>query len=312
MNGSPELFAALARFQSQMQNIHKDKTANTGKFGYRYADIAGVIESIREPLAACGLCYMQVLDEVDGKPALHTILAHESGGYVSGKLPFSGDLSDPQKFGGITTYYRRYALLGILGLATDDDDAQGVSHSPASARPATQAPTPRASPQFGTAPRPEPAQRVEGEMDWSDLWAKVLRPKGIMSAQRLTELIGGYESLSAAQVSAKVNALGDIPKWTPPSDIGDGFEVVEMNPPRSPSRPQYPASDKQISFIKSLLTKKGMDDKAWPGWAAYALDVDDAPDVDNLSSKQASAVIEQLKEMPDNPGLAAALEASGR
>jgi hypothetical protein len=301
MNGSPELFAALARFQSQMQNIHKDKTANTGKFGYRYADIAGVIESIREPLAACGLCYMQVLDEVDGKPALHTILAHEAGGHVSGKLPFSGDLSDPQKFGGITTYYRRYALLGILGLATDDDDAQGVSHSPASARPATQAPTPRASPQFGAAPRPEPSQRVEAEMDWSDLWAKVLRPKGIKSAEQLTALIGDYSPLSAAQVAARVDALGPRPEERLP----DEYEV-------SRPRPQYPASDKQISFIKSLLTKKGMDAKAWPGWAAYALDVDDAPDVDNLSVKQATAVIDQLKEMPDNPGLAAALEASGR
>jgi hypothetical protein len=255
-----------------------------------------VIESIREPLAACGLCYMQVLDEVDGKPALHTILAHEAGGHVSGKLPFSGDLSDPQKFGGITTYYRRYALLGILGLATDDDDAQSISHSPASARPAVQNPTPRQSPQFSTAPRPEPSQRVEGEMDWSDLWAKVLRPKGIMSAERLTELIGDYQSATPNEVAAKVNALNDIPK-RPQDDL---------------PRTQYPASDKQISFIKSLLAKKGMDAKAWPGWAAYALDVDDAPDVDNLSVKQATAVIDQLKEMPDNPGLAAALEASGR
>jgi hypothetical protein len=301
MNGSPELFAALARFQSQMQNIHKDKTANTGKFGYRYADIAGVIESIREPLALQGLCYSQMLTHVDGRPALYTMLAHESGGVIAGIVPFSGDLSDPQKFGGIVTYYRRYALLGILGLATDDDDAQSISHSPASARPAVQNPTPRQSPQFSTAPRPEPSQRVEGEMDWSDLWAKVLRPKGIKSAEQLTALIGDYSPLSAAQVAARVDALGPRPEERLP----DEYEV-------SRPRPQYPASDKQISFIKSLLTKKGMDAKAWPGWAAYALDVDDAPDVDNLSVKQATAVIDQLKEMPDNPGLAAALEASGR
>jgi hypothetical protein len=317
MNGSPELFAALAKFQRHATNVHKKEkavvpTKSGGSFTYSYADIAGVIESIREPLAACGLCYTQMLTHIDGRPALMTALAHESGANIGETVPFSGDLSDPQKFGGIVTYYRRYALLSILGLATDDDDAQSASPPQPSGHAQRAYQAQRESHQSTTSARPEPSQRAEGEMDWSDLWAKVLRPKGIMSAQRLTELIGGYESLSAAQVSAKVNALGDIPKWTPPSDIGDGFEVVEMNPPRSPSRPQYPASDKQISFIKSLLTKKGMDDKAWPGWAAYALDVDDAPDVDNLSSKQASAVIEQLKEMPDNPGLAAALEASGR
>jgi hypothetical protein len=222
MNGSPELFAALARFQSQMQNIHKDKTANTGKFGYRYADIAGVIESIREPLAACGLCYMQVLDEVDGKPALHTILAHESGGYVSGKLPFSGDLSDPQKFGGITTYYRRYALLGILGLATDDDDAQGVSHSPASARPATQAPTPRESPQFGTAPRPEPSQRVEGNAATEkqiDAIRKMLPRKGMdekayegWSMYTLNvDTVIPVPNLTRQQASTVIEALMEMP-----------------------------------------------------------------------------------------------------
>jgi hypothetical protein len=296
------LFTALVAFQRNMENVAKDKTANTGKFGYKYADIAGVIEAIKEPLAAQGLCYLQVLTHIDGKPALTTTLAHESGSYISGTVPLMGDLSDPQKFGGIVTYYRRYQLLGILGLATDDDDAQSVSRAPQQRQPDAQTPAPRQSPQTTPANDPAPSQGVEGDIDWSDLWGKVLRPRGIMSAQRLTELIGPYESLSAAQVKQRVDDLDTSAKWTPPT------EQPENNP--------NGITPAQLKFARELLLKKGMDDKAWPAWAAYTLDwpedQEDYPRIHEITKAEASRVIEELKSMPDNPGMQAILEASGR
>ncbi len=149
------LFKALCAFQKTMQNVAKTERAQVqsakGSFSYTYADIAGVIEAIREPLAAHGLCHLQLVTNIDGQPALTTILGHESGASVEATVPLRGDnLNDPQKFGGIVTYYRRYALLGILGLATEDDDGQLASQPRQQQQQPRQAPPPRQ--QSGSAP----------------------------------------------------------------------------------------------------------------------------------------------------------------
>jgi len=293
------VFAALVAFQRSMENVTKDKTANTGKFGYRYADIAGVIEAVKEPLAAQGLCYLQVLDQIDGKPALRTILAHESGASIEGILPFQGDLTNPQTFGGVVTYYRRYALLGILGLATDDDDAQSVSQPQGYVQ--RNADTPRGGQSLPHKPLPQTtpsapsgtSQRVDEEMDWTEMW-KLIRPFGPQNKQQLEV------------------ALNQSIDGMTPVQVYDAFKGNAVIPPLPKREVQWPLSEKQLHTIRTTLPKKGMDEKAWPGFQMFTLATDEEIAPADLSKVEASKIIDALFALADDKNGEGRIAASGR
>lgn len=303
------LYKALANFQRNMHNVHKGETAKVqsakGSFSYTYADIAAVIDAVKEPLAENGLCYLQVVTNIDGAPALKTILAHQDGASIEGTVPLRFDnISDPQKFGGVLTYVRRYALLGILGLATDDDDAQSVGSPQPARQHQAQQPTPRQSPQNPPANAPGPSQRVEHieDMTWTEMW-NLIRPYGISNRNELEQRIGqSIDNMTPGEVFARYRDISQRNGMTTPAQNGNG------------AKPRGTLTDNQLNAIRKMLPKKGLDEKAWNSWACYTLDIDSntPPRPEDLSKQQASTVIEQLGEMPDNPAMQAILEASGR
>ena len=121
---------ALAEFQGQCPTIAKDKTAKAGSYSYSYADLGGIIATVRAALAANGLATIQQLGNAeDGRPTVTTILLHEGGHSERSTFAFNGQ-PDMQKLGGAITYARRYALCAMLGVvAEDDDDAAYASQS---------------------------------------------------------------------------------------------------------------------------------------------------------------------------------------
>lgn len=150
-----ELFKALCAFQQSANAVPKGEKADTGKYRYTYADLAGVIDHIREPLALHGLSYFQAFDLEQGDIVLITTIAHISGASICSTIPIRGEeMLNPQKMGGLITYYRRYALLAMLGLATEDDDGKSNSQ-PRQAAPTRNAPQPRSQPQ----PAAQPGQQ---------------------------------------------------------------------------------------------------------------------------------------------------------
>lgn len=126
-----ELFAALSKFQGELENAPKDKSGH----GYKYADLAMCINTSKPVLAANGLAVSQMLGmNEDGKQTLITILTHSSGQYMSSEFVMvdanlmGGAGKNPaQVLGSAITYQRRYAYAAIIGLAQEDDDAHGVS-----------------------------------------------------------------------------------------------------------------------------------------------------------------------------------------
>ena len=50
----------------------------------------------------------------------------ESEGRIVSSIPLP-EIQDPQKIGGAITYYRRYALVSLLGLQAEDDDGNTAS-----------------------------------------------------------------------------------------------------------------------------------------------------------------------------------------
>jgi ERF superfamily len=124
-----ELSAALAKAQRDM----KAATFNRINPHYknRYADLASVIDAIREPLAANGLAYTQTGEIREGGFVLVTTLHHSSGQWVASEYPLPIG-AKPQELGSALTYARRYSLCAIACIAADDDDdaeqAEKVGH----------------------------------------------------------------------------------------------------------------------------------------------------------------------------------------
>jgi hypothetical protein len=122
-----KLYAALAKAQAAYPAIPKNRTVtikprDKSPYSFRYADLEGILSATRKPLSDNGLALVQYLNS-DGKEAsLFTQLVHADGGSITSvvRLP-SGSDSDPKTFGGLVTYYRRYAACPMLGVAADDD-----------------------------------------------------------------------------------------------------------------------------------------------------------------------------------------------
>jgi len=119
------LVTALIAAQSEIGTITKDRTAKAGAYGYTYADLPAVLEAVQPALHGNGLCITQTVGSENGLPHLVTTLRHTSGEAIEGHYPLIiPSMDDPQKLGGAVTYARRYSILAMLNLATEDDDAQ--------------------------------------------------------------------------------------------------------------------------------------------------------------------------------------------
>lgn len=123
-----DLAAALVSTQRDMGKASKS-SANPF-FKSRYADLNEIIEVSREPLVNNGLALTQMMVVIEGNPYLCTQLSHTSGQWLRGFTPLqvpANKNGDPQVFGSVTTYMRRYALAAFLGIAQEDDDGNSVA-----------------------------------------------------------------------------------------------------------------------------------------------------------------------------------------
>jgi hypothetical protein len=128
------LEAALCAAQGEFDRIAKDKLAKvrsqkTGaEFTYHFADLADVLAAVTPALVKYGILQLQRLEVREGQQMLITEL-RGYGAVIASEmiLPLAG--LDPQSCGKIITYYRRYALQALLGVAAErDDDAAETGH----------------------------------------------------------------------------------------------------------------------------------------------------------------------------------------
>jgi hypothetical protein len=153
MTESKDLFAALAKAQTEISGALKD--SDNPFFKSKYADLGSVMDACRGPLTKNGLSYIQKTYSENDKYYIETILAHASGQSISsGKLEVLISKRDAQGFGSAITYFRRYQLSSLVGVAQIDDDANhatgktiGNQMPPPQVRPAQTSVRPATQPQ---------------------------------------------------------------------------------------------------------------------------------------------------------------------
>lgn len=142
-----------------MEPITRD--AANDFFKSKYAPLETILPAIKDPLKQAGLVFTQVPNGANGLKTL--IIDVASGEFIEGVCEMTPAKNDPQGQGSAMTYMRRYSLVAMLGLNTDEDDdgnaASSVAKNPPPARPA-HVQRPRATPQEQPPTRPEVPPRT--------------------------------------------------------------------------------------------------------------------------------------------------------
>ena len=118
------LISKLLEFQKKVPSIYKD--TDNDFFHSSYADINSYIKAIKPILTECGLVVLQPqsIDPTTGKQLLQTIIYDAETGERLESTIILKETADPQKFGSLLTYQRRYMLQSLLFLQATDDDAE--------------------------------------------------------------------------------------------------------------------------------------------------------------------------------------------
>lgn len=149
---SKKLFTSLAAFQMECPVIEKSESG----YGYKYADLAGIMDEIKKHLPKYKIGFYQAIND----DYLKTVIFHtETGETIESDTPMYLDrleyeltpkviknsdgtmtkvetmvirgfegMNRTQAMGSVITYIRRYALSSMLGLVTDKDtDANPIN-----------------------------------------------------------------------------------------------------------------------------------------------------------------------------------------
>ena len=136
-----ELFAALSKFQGEVENATKN-AINPGVKN-KYADLAECINTCKPVLASNGLGVTQLIGSTeDGKQTLTTMMTHSSGQWMSDTFVMveavlmGGAGKNPvQALGSAITYQRRYSFAAMVGIAQEDDDGNSNTRNAAPRKP---------------------------------------------------------------------------------------------------------------------------------------------------------------------------------
>lgn len=114
------LAKALVAFQGDVENATKGST--NPAFKSKYADLAEILNTVRQPLHKHGLAVTQHPNYEGGHVNIDTLLLHESGEFLYSMTSIPVTKQDAQGAGSAITYGRRYSLAAILGISQEDDD----------------------------------------------------------------------------------------------------------------------------------------------------------------------------------------------
>lgn len=130
------IYQKIANIQDKILNIPKD--GKNPHFSNTYATYEQVMEVLHPLLRKEGLMICHSFDKPlnEGQIAVTTKLVSPSNMINSEDLVLETTLyipmtkNDPQMAGSAITYAKRYSVLAMLGLGTEDDDGERATSSP--------------------------------------------------------------------------------------------------------------------------------------------------------------------------------------
>ena len=127
--------AALVKALGELSEVHKSGKVNAGQRKYSYMQLPDLLAEVRGVLARHNLALIQRLATSDtGRMQVTTVILDADGPVAdSGPLEFDHN-PNPQVVGSAVTYYKRYQLSALVGLAGDEDDDGARAAAPAKSR----------------------------------------------------------------------------------------------------------------------------------------------------------------------------------
>lgn len=188
---TPELFAALALAQGEIENAAKN--SNNPHFKSKYADLAEVLNTVRPVFAKHGLTLIQSTEFNGALVSVVTLLAHKSGGFITATASCVPAKTDAQGVGSATTYLRRYSAAAVAGIAQEDDDGQSAAHNgkPEPVTDIQQAKSSEFSEAMKQADSAQTLKRIGGDLAKSKLPENMKAALRDLYASRLAELSQG-------------------------------------------------------------------------------------------------------------------------
>lgn len=155
-----KLVGALLNVQRAAGHVSKDSNAEIEGRGYRYSTLAAVLDVVKPLLCDNNVLVLQPTRVEDAKVTVTTLLMVEDE-FIESSLTLAAAQATPQSVGSAITYARRYGLLSLLCLATEDDDGLAGSFplpkatAAAASTPAKATAKPKAEPKAAVAVKPE-------------------------------------------------------------------------------------------------------------------------------------------------------------
>lgn len=121
------IYAKLDAARAAFPTIVKNRT--NPHFKSRYADLEEILSKVEPVLRENGLGLFQSTSDLPTPGLVTEVHELEGDGVLACALPLPADV-DSQKLGSAITYARRYGIVTLLGLVTEDDDDGNAATPP--------------------------------------------------------------------------------------------------------------------------------------------------------------------------------------
>lgn len=123
-----DIYSALHHAREEFPTITKDREAGGGRKVYKYADLTTILDAVTPVLTAQGLALFQRVAVEEGRAELETrlVLMGDTPEFLVSQIPLPENPTS-QELGSAITYARRYAIVCLLGITTEDDDDGAVA-----------------------------------------------------------------------------------------------------------------------------------------------------------------------------------------
>ena len=221
-----KLVGALLNVQRAAGHVSKDSNAEIEGRGYRYPTLAAVLDVVKPLLCDNNVLVLQPTRVEDAKVTVTTLLMVEDE-FIESSLTLAAAQATPQSVGSAITYARRYGLLSLLCLATEDDDGLAGSFqlpktTAATSTPAkaTAKPKAEAKPAAAVAVAVKPEAKVEPKVE------AVKADATPVAAEVKTEVVAAAAPVAEAAPVAAVVDVAAAPAAAEPAAAEPTAAVV--------------------------------------------------------------------------------------